>query len=85
MAITTRCYLFEEGGSVRRIPRRVVEGLIFGNDAMPEYANSVQRIGTAVIENENGKPLRIVDSRALIGPSMKKERSTKALASRLLK
>jgi hypothetical protein len=63
VALTSRCYLFEDGGVVKRIPRRLLEGLIFGKDAIPEYANSVQRIATAIIENETGKPIKIVDAR----------------------
>ena len=62
MALTSRCYLFEDGGAIKRIPRRVLEGLVFGKDAMPEYASSVQRIATAIIENETGKPIKIVDA-----------------------
>jgi len=61
VALSLRCYLFEDSGAVKRIPRRVLEGLVFGKDAMPEYANSVQRIATAIIENEIGKPNKIVD------------------------
>jgi hypothetical protein len=63
VALTSRCYLFEDGGAIRRIPRRVLDGLVFGKDAMPEYANSVQRIATAIIENETGKPIKVVDAR----------------------
>jgi hypothetical protein len=40
-----------------------VDGLVHGRDAMPEYANSVQRIAMAVVDNENGKAFRIVDAR----------------------
>jgi hypothetical protein len=32
--LLSRCYLFEDGGAIKRIPRRVVEGLIFGKDAL---------------------------------------------------
>jgi hypothetical protein len=60
MALTSRCYLFEDGGVIKRIPRRLLDGS--GKDAMPEYANSVQRIATAIIENETGKPIRVVDA-----------------------
>ena len=63
MAISLRCYLFEDGGEIKRLPRRIVDGLVHGQDSMPEYANSVQRIATAVVDNENGKALRIVDAR----------------------
>jgi hypothetical protein len=62
LALTSRCYLFEDGGGIKRIPRRVLDGLVFGKDAMPEYANSVQRIATAIIENETGKPIKVVDA-----------------------
>jgi hypothetical protein len=54
--------LFDDGGVAKRIPRRLLEGLIFGKDAMPEYANTIQRTATVMIENEQGKPLRIVES-----------------------
>jgi hypothetical protein len=63
VALSLRCYLFQEDGAIKRIPRRVVDGLVHGQDAMPEYVNSVQRIATAVVDNENGKALRIVDAR----------------------
>ena len=63
MAISLRCYLSEDGGEIKRLPRRIVDGLVHGQDSMPEYANSVQRIATAVVDNENGKALRIVDAR----------------------
>jgi hypothetical protein len=63
VALSLRCYLFQEDGAIKRIPRRVVDGLVHGQDAMPEYVNSVQRIATAVVDNENGKALRIVGAR----------------------
>jgi hypothetical protein len=63
VALSLRCYLFQDDGTVKRIPRRVVDGLVQGQDAMPEYANSVQRIATAVVDNDNGKAFRIVDAR----------------------
>jgi hypothetical protein len=63
MSITLRRYLFEDGGAIKRIPRRVAEAMIFGNDALPEYANTVQRVATAVIENDDGKPTRILQAK----------------------
>jgi hypothetical protein len=62
VALSFRCYLFEDGDAIKRIPRRVVEGLVHGQDAMPEYANSVQRIATAIVDNEDGKPIQIVEA-----------------------
>jgi hypothetical protein len=62
MPFTLRCYLFEDAGAIKRIPRRVAEAMIFGKDGLPEYANSVQRVATAIIENENGKPVRVAQA-----------------------
>ena len=62
MALSLRSYLFEEDGTIKRVPRRVVEGLIFGNDAMLQYANTVQRVAAVIVENEDGKPLRVVSA-----------------------
>jgi hypothetical protein len=36
MAITSRLYVFEEGGAIKRVPRRIQDALIFGEDALPE-------------------------------------------------
>jgi hypothetical protein len=60
MPITSR--LFEESGAVKRVPRRIQDALVFGDDAIPEYAGTRQRIATAIVENENGKPVRILDA-----------------------
>jgi hypothetical protein len=62
MPLTSRCYLFEESGVIKRIPRRVVDGLIFGKDALPEYANSVQQIAEVRIENDGGKAVKILEA-----------------------
>jgi hypothetical protein len=61
MPITARLYIFEEGGAVKRVPRRVADAMIFGNEALPEYSNSRQRIATAIVENDDWKPARILD------------------------
>jgi hypothetical protein len=62
MPITSRLYVFEESGAVKRVPRRIQDALVFGEDAIPEYAGTRQRIATAIVENENGKPVRILDA-----------------------
>ena len=62
MALSLRSCLFEEDGTIKRVPRRVVDGIIFGNDAMPQYANTIQRVVAVIVENEDGKPLRIVSA-----------------------
>jgi hypothetical protein len=53
VALSLRSYLFEEDGTIKRI---------FGNDAMPQYANTIQRVVAVIVENEDGKPLRIVSA-----------------------
>jgi hypothetical protein len=63
MAITFRSYIFESGGKIKHIPRRVAEGLYLGDDALPEYAGTKQRVAEVVNENEGGKAARILDAR----------------------
>ena len=63
MGISSRHYLFLEDGSLRRVPRRVLHGLPFGMDAIPEFAGTRQRQADVVLENEGGKPVRILDVR----------------------
>ena len=62
MAIRVRTYLLDEAGTLKRVPRRVCEGLVYGTDALPEYAGSRQRVVEAIVENEDGKPARILDA-----------------------
>ena len=61
MGISVRHYLFLEDGSLRRVPRRILDGLPFGLDAIPEFAGTQQRHAQVVIDNEGGKPLQILD------------------------
>lgn len=62
MAIRLRFYVFEETGALKRIPRSIADRLPFGEDAIPEYAGTRQRIAQVVVENEKGKPARILDA-----------------------
>jgi hypothetical protein len=59
VARTVRHYLFDQDGSIKRIPRRLIDGLTFGKDAVPAYAGSRQRVLEVVIENEAGRPQAI--------------------------
>ncbi|HYF53199.1 MAG TPA: hypothetical protein VEA41_02960 [Salinarimonas sp.] len=63
MAIRFRTYILDDSGQLRRVPRRVSEGLVFGYDAIPEYASTRQRIIEVVVENEDGRPIRILDAK----------------------
>jgi hypothetical protein len=39
-----------------------MEGLCHGEDAMPEFANTKQKVANVTVEVENGKPARIVQA-----------------------
>jgi hypothetical protein len=58
MSVSIRFYLFAADG-LQRISQRVMDGLCHGIDAMPQFANTKQRIANAVVELENGKPARL--------------------------
>jgi hypothetical protein len=62
VGITSRSYIFDKDGALKRIPQRVLEALPFGQDAIPEYGGTRQRVATVIIENEGGKPVRILDA-----------------------
>ncbi len=62
MGISVRLYVFEESGAIKHVPQRVSYGLPFGEDAIPEYAGTRQRVAQVVLDNENGKPVRILDA-----------------------
>ena len=59
MSISVRCYLFASDG-LQRISQRVMNGLCHGQDALPQYAGTKQRIATAIYELEKGKAARVV-------------------------
>jgi hypothetical protein len=62
LAITYRLYLFEENGDIVHIPRRTAEGVHSDEDALPQYANSRRRVLSVVLENQDGRPIRILDA-----------------------
>ena len=59
MSISVRRYLLPEGGEPRRISNGLANGLIFGDDAIPEYAGSSQKVMTVYIDNEDGQPQQV--------------------------
>jgi hypothetical protein len=61
MSRSFRVYLFADDG-VQRISQRVMEGLCHGQDAMPQFANTKQKVANVIIELENGKPVRILEA-----------------------
>jgi hypothetical protein len=63
MAIVVRYYLFEKGGALELVPHRMIEALASGKASLREYANTKQRIAEVLLENESGKPPRILTTR----------------------
>jgi hypothetical protein len=59
MSISLRYYLFPTDGEPLRLSQRLVEGLVYGKDAMPQYANSEQRVICVVLRNDNRQPTKI--------------------------
>ena len=62
MGISIRIYLFLDNGTVKGVPRRICEALPFGEDAIPEYAGTRQRMVQVLVENNDRQPVRILDA-----------------------
>ena len=75
MGISVRRYLFPEEGEPKRISQRVADGLVFGSDAIPDYAETRQRILTVFLENEVGRPLSIYKAEGSVWVFTKMKRS----------
>jgi hypothetical protein len=61
MGLSSRYYLFAEDG-VHRIAKRVVEGLVQGIDALPNYAGTTQKAAVVTVENDAKGVARINDA-----------------------
>lgn len=57
--MSSRTYLFPTEGEPLTLSRRLVEGLVFGKDMLPQYAGTRQKIATVYLEMEGRKPVRI--------------------------
>jgi hypothetical protein len=55
-----RCFLFEADGTLRRMPIRVLDGLVHGYDRMPQFAGQRLRCAVVVLELDGKKPTRIL-------------------------
>jgi hypothetical protein len=58
MTISVRFYIFADAG-LQRVSQRVMDGLAHGQDAMPQFAGTKQKIANVIVELEEGKPTRI--------------------------
>lgn len=45
---------------MQRISQRVMEGLCHGEDAMPQFAETKQRVANVIVESEALKPMRSI-------------------------
>lgn len=61
MSISVRFYLFTDAG-MQRISQRVMDGLCHGEDAMPQFAETKQKVVNVVVELDDGKPSRILEA-----------------------
>jgi len=61
MGLSSRYYLFAEDG-VHRIAKRVVDGLVQGTDALPNYASTTQKAAAVTIENDAKGVARIINA-----------------------
>ncbi|KAB0679046.1 hypothetical protein [Aureimonas leprariae] len=61
-----RHYLFPEDGEPLRLSQRVVEGLVSGEDALPQFAGSSQRVLGVIVRNDDGDPQEIIHTEASI-------------------
>jgi hypothetical protein len=62
MTVTERHYLFANDG-LHRLSKRVLEGLINGTDALPQYAGTKQRTAEVTLNNDDGFPVEILEAR----------------------
>lgn len=60
--MSLRHYLFPEQEQPLRLSQRLVEGLVAGNDSMPQYAETRQRVLTVRLQLDEGAPVKILDT-----------------------
>lgn len=60
--MSSRHYLFPDDGQPLRLSKRLVEGLIFGKDALPQYAGTRQKVASIILEMDGAKPQRILSA-----------------------
>lgn len=59
MPLSARYYLFPEDSEPLRLSQRLIDGLVRGTDALPQFANSSQKIMDVLLENVDGKAVEI--------------------------
>jgi hypothetical protein len=59
MSLSVRYFLFEKDGTIRHIPKRVIEGLHAARDSLPQYSGQALRVVEVILDLSDGKPVRI--------------------------
>ncbi|MGN7772194.1 hypothetical protein [Phyllobacterium sp. 22552] len=59
MSLSVRYFLFPEGSEPLRLSQRLIDGLVRGTDALPQFANSSQKVMDVLLENVDGKAVEI--------------------------
>lgn len=59
-------YIFPEGCEPLRLPKQLVASLVAGQGAIPQYAGTQQKIIDAVIQMDDGKPIKLLDVDAYV-------------------
>lgn len=60
-----RCFLFEADGTIRHLSLRVMDGLVRGSDALPQYAGQRLRLADVHLKTLEGKPSEIHEVRTM--------------------
>ncbi|UVK39931.1 hypothetical protein LHFGNBLO_001346 [Mesorhizobium sp. AR10] len=60
--MSSRHYLFPDDGEPLRLSRRLAEGMVFGKDALPQYAGTRQKVASVVLEIDGTKAQRILSA-----------------------
>lgn len=60
--MSIRHYLFPEDSEPLRLSQRLVEGMVFGKDALPQYAGTRQKVASVTLEIDGAKPQRILSA-----------------------
>ena len=66
VSLGLRHFLFEQDDTLRHVPQRVMRGLMFGIDRMPQYSGQSLRAATVLLHLENKKPVSIAEVEASI-------------------
>lgn len=65
MAMRVRLFVFDDDGSLRRLPKELADELVTGRTRLQEYAGRTLRIAEVILKTEGRKPVRVVSVKGL--------------------